>query len=83
MFIIRLQDDEESFHTSPVGVNQLINICCFRFKVLAQQYKAMYPTLEIDTEGELVKLQVTEIKQKKNTSESFKFSSLHKHFDVA
>uniref|UniRef100_A0AAQ6ADR9 Adenylosuccinate synthetase n=1 Tax=Amphiprion ocellaris TaxID=80972 RepID=A0AAQ6ADR9_AMPOC len=27
-----------------------------RYKVLAQQYKAMYPTLEIDIEGELVKL---------------------------
>lgn len=32
--------------------------------MLAQQYKAMYPTLEIDREGELVKLKVTEVKQK-------------------
>lgn len=32
--------------------------------MLAQQYKAMYPTLEIDIEGELVKLKVTEVKQK-------------------
>lgn len=36
----------------------------FRYKVLAQQYKAMYPTLEIDIDGELVKLKVTEVKQK-------------------
>ena len=27
-----------------------------RFKVLANQYKAIYPTLEIDIEGELKKL---------------------------
>lgn len=26
--------------------------------MLAQQYKSMYPTLEIDIEGELVKLKV-------------------------
>ncbi len=32
--------------------------------MLAQQYKAMYPTLEIDIEGELVKLKVLKIKQK-------------------
>lgn len=32
--------------------------------MLAQQYKAMYPTLELDIEGELVKLKVIEGKQK-------------------
>lgn len=37
---------------------------CFRYKALAQQYKAMYPTLEIDIDGELVKLKVTEVTQK-------------------
>lgn len=31
----------------------------FRFKVLANQYKAIYPTLEIDIEGELEKLKVS------------------------
>lgn len=30
--------------------------------MLAQQYKAMYPTLEIDVEGELVKLKVKDVK---------------------
>lgn len=30
-----------------------------RYKVLAHQYKAMYPTLEIDIEGELLRLKVT------------------------
>lgn len=30
-----------------------------RFKVLANQYKAIYPTLEIDIEGELKKLKVS------------------------
>lgn len=34
-------------------------ICFFlRFKVLANQYKSIYPTLEIDIEGELQKLKV-------------------------
>lgn len=37
-------------------------IGCYRYKMLAQQYKAMYPTLEIDVEGELVKLKVKDIK---------------------
>lgn len=32
---------------------------CFRFKVLANQYKAIYPTLKIDIEGELEKLKVS------------------------
>lgn len=31
----------------------------FRFKVLANQYKAIYPTLKIDIEGELEKLKVS------------------------
>lgn len=31
----------------------------FRFKVLANQYKAVYPTLKIDIEGELEKLKVS------------------------
>ena len=30
-----------------------------RYKVLAHQYKAMYPTLEIDIEGELSRLKVS------------------------
>lgn len=34
----------------------VVNVC--RYKVLAQQYKAMYPTLEIDIKGELAKLKV-------------------------
>lgn len=33
--------------------------CCSRYKLLAQEYKAMYPTLETDVEGELLKLKVT------------------------
>ena len=33
----------------------------FRYKVLAQQYKSMYPTLEIDVEGELLRLKVPEV----------------------
>lgn len=36
-------------------------VCRSRYKMLAQQYKAMYPTLETDVEGELLKLKVTEI----------------------
>ncbi len=62
MFLISLHDDVESYHTGPADV-KLIDVDCFRFKGLAQQYKAMYPTLEIDTEGELAKLQVIENKQ--------------------
>lgn len=31
-----------------------------RYKVLAQQYRDMYPTLEIDVDGELVRLKVTQ-----------------------
>lgn len=38
--------------------SKLISAVYYRYKVLAQQYKAMYPTLEIDIEGELVKLKV-------------------------
>lgn len=34
-------------------------VCRSRYKMLAQQYKAMYPTLETDVEGELLKLKVT------------------------
>lgn len=41
--------------------SKLISVTCYRYKVLAQQYKAMYPTLEIDIEGELVKLKVIQI----------------------
>lgn len=43
----------------------------YRYKVLAQQYKAMYPTLEIDIEGELVKLKVLEIKNIKVFTDGF------------
>lgn len=55
--------------------SKLINVACYRYKVLAQQYKAMYPTLEIDIEGELVKLKVIKILLK-NVSRSIKLSSL-------
>lgn len=47
-------------------------VCRSRYKMLAQQYKAMYPTLETDVEGELLKLKVTrrflENKKKKKNS---------------
>lgn len=53
---------------------ELINVACYRYKVLAQQYKAMYPTLEIDIEGELVKLKVIKI-QHKNIFRNIKLPS--------
>lgn len=37
---------------------RFVMIYCCRYKVLAQQYKAMYPTLDIDIDGELIKLKV-------------------------
>lgn len=45
-------------------LSNLISVACCRYKVLAQQYKAMYPTLEIDIEGELVKLKVIQLNRK-------------------
>ena len=36
----------------------MIYLFFLRFKVLANQYKSIYPTLEIDIEGELQKLKV-------------------------
>uniref|UniRef100_A0A673C6S8 Adenylosuccinate synthetase n=1 Tax=Sphaeramia orbicularis TaxID=375764 RepID=A0A673C6S8_9TELE len=50
-----------------------------RYKVLAQQYKAMYPTLEIDIEGELVKLKdyVERIKPMVRDGVHFMYEALH------
>lgn len=38
--------------------NELIGRCSSRYKVLAKQYKSMYPTLKMDVDGELAKLKV-------------------------
>uniref|UniRef100_A0A672JMA9 Adenylosuccinate synthetase isozyme 2 n=1 Tax=Salarias fasciatus TaxID=181472 RepID=A0A672JMA9_SALFA len=50
-----------------------------RFKVLAQQYKSMYPTLEIDVEGELVKLKtyVEQIKPMVRDGVHYMYEALH------
>uniref|UniRef100_A0A8C4I947 Adenylosuccinate synthetase n=1 Tax=Dicentrarchus labrax TaxID=13489 RepID=A0A8C4I947_DICLA len=50
-----------------------------RYKVLAQQYKAMYPTLEIDIEGELVKLKdyVERIKPMVRDGVHYMYEALH------
>ncbi|XP_026164322.1 adenylosuccinate synthetase isozyme 2 isoform X1 [Mastacembelus armatus] len=50
-----------------------------RFKVLAQQYKAMYPTLEIDIEGELVKLKdyVEQLKPMVRDGVHYMYEALH------
>ncbi|MED6258035.1 Adenylosuccinate synthetase isozyme 2, partial [Ataeniobius toweri] len=50
-----------------------------RYKVLAQQYKAMYPTLEIDIEGELVKLKdyVEQLKPMVRDGVHFMYEALH------
>uniref|UniRef100_A0AAQ5XES8 Adenylosuccinate synthetase n=1 Tax=Amphiprion ocellaris TaxID=80972 RepID=A0AAQ5XES8_AMPOC len=50
-----------------------------RYKVLAQQYKAMYPTLEIDIEGELVKLKdyVEQIKPMVRDGVHYMYEALH------
>lgn len=45
-------------------------VACYRYKVLARQYKSMYPTLEIDIEGELDRLKVIKTKQKKTFLET-------------
>lgn len=47
---------------TPTGNWSRLMVCCSRYKMLAQQYKAMYPTLETDVEGELLKLKVTHSK---------------------
>lgn len=66
VFLISLQHDVVWYHTSPVGNSwQIINVACYRYKALAQQYKGMYPTLEIDIEGELIKLKVILKKEEK------------------
>ncbi|MEQ2215602.1 Adenylosuccinate synthetase isozyme 2 [Xenoophorus captivus] len=51
----------------------------YRYKVLAQQYKAMYPTLEIDIEGELVKLKdyVEQLKPMVRDGVHFMYEALH------
>ncbi|XP_034407696.1 adenylosuccinate synthetase isozyme 2 [Cyclopterus lumpus] len=50
-----------------------------RYKVLAKQYKAMYPTLEIDIEGELTKLKdyVQRIKPMVRDGVHFMYEALH------
>ncbi|XP_056148336.1 adenylosuccinate synthetase isozyme 2 isoform X2 [Lampris incognitus] len=50
-----------------------------RYKVLAQQYKDMYPTLEIDIEGELVKLKdyVERIKPMVRDGVHYMYEALH------
>uniref|UniRef100_A0A667YWE0 Adenylosuccinate synthetase n=1 Tax=Myripristis murdjan TaxID=586833 RepID=A0A667YWE0_9TELE len=50
-----------------------------RYKVLAQQYKAMYPTLEIDIDGELVKLKdyVERIKPMVRDGVHYMYEALH------
>uniref|UniRef100_A0A3Q4AZ54 Adenylosuccinate synthetase n=1 Tax=Mola mola TaxID=94237 RepID=A0A3Q4AZ54_MOLML len=50
-----------------------------RYKVLAKQYKAMYPTLEIDIEGELVKLKnyVEQIKPMVRDGVHYMYEALH------
>uniref|UniRef100_A0A3Q2QYN4 Adenylosuccinate synthetase n=1 Tax=Fundulus heteroclitus TaxID=8078 RepID=A0A3Q2QYN4_FUNHE len=50
-----------------------------RYKVLAQQYKAMYPTLEINIEGELVRLKdyVEQLKPMVRDGVHFMYEALH------
>uniref|UniRef100_A0A3Q3G630 Adenylosuccinate synthetase n=1 Tax=Labrus bergylta TaxID=56723 RepID=A0A3Q3G630_9LABR len=50
-----------------------------RYKVLAQQYKSIYPTLEIDKEGELVKLKdyVERIKPMVRDGVHYMYEALH------
>uniref|UniRef100_W5NE90 Adenylosuccinate synthetase n=1 Tax=Lepisosteus oculatus TaxID=7918 RepID=W5NE90_LEPOC len=50
-----------------------------RFKVLAQQYKSMYPTLEIDIDGELAKLKIymEKIKPMVQDGVYFMYQALH------
>lgn len=55
----------------------VVNVC--RYKVLAQQYKAMYPTLEIDIKGELAKLKdyVERIKPMVRDGVHYMYEALH------
>ncbi|XP_054655509.1 adenylosuccinate synthetase isozyme 2 [Dunckerocampus dactyliophorus] len=50
-----------------------------RYKVLAQQYQAMYPSLQIDVEGELVKLKayVEQIKPMVRDGVHYMYEALH------
>ncbi|CAL8362939.1 unnamed protein product [Boreogadus saida] len=50
-----------------------------RYKVLAQQYKSMYPTLEIDMEGELLRLKdyVQRVKPMVRDGVHFMYEALH------
>uniref|UniRef100_A0A8C4SQP0 Adenylosuccinate synthetase n=1 Tax=Erpetoichthys calabaricus TaxID=27687 RepID=A0A8C4SQP0_ERPCA len=50
-----------------------------RFKVLAKEYKSMYPTLEIDVEGELAKLKiyVERVKPMVKDGVYFMYEALH------
>uniref|UniRef100_A0A8C5AHP6 Adenylosuccinate synthetase n=1 Tax=Gadus morhua TaxID=8049 RepID=A0A8C5AHP6_GADMO len=50
-----------------------------RYKVLAQQYKSMYPTLEIDVEGELLRLKdyVQRVKPMVRDGVHFMYEALH------
>ncbi|KAF1375556.1 hypothetical protein PFLUV_G00221420 [Perca fluviatilis] len=50
-----------------------------RYKALAQQYKGMYPTLEIDIEGELIKLKnyVERIKHMVRDGVHYMYEALH------
>ncbi|KAG7462970.1 hypothetical protein MATL_G00190400 [Megalops atlanticus] len=50
-----------------------------RYKILAQQYKSMYPTLEVDIDGELEKLQVyvDRIKPMVRDGVYFMYEALH------
>lgn len=50
---------ENGIKPALLEINQNLSFCCCcRYNILAKQYKAMYPTLEIDIEGELTKLKV-------------------------
>uniref|UniRef100_A0A8C5AJH2 Adenylosuccinate synthetase n=1 Tax=Gadus morhua TaxID=8049 RepID=A0A8C5AJH2_GADMO len=50
-----------------------------KYKVLAQQYKSMYPTLEIDVEGELLRLKdyVQRVKPMVRDGVHFMYEALH------
>ncbi|KAG7259805.1 hypothetical protein CRUP_032762, partial [Coryphaenoides rupestris] len=50
-----------------------------RYKVLAQQYKSMYPTLEIDIDGELIKLKdyVERVQPMVRDGVHFMYEALH------
>lgn len=57
MIVVQLQPFTEAGYQRK-DKNLLIGCCSSRYKVLAKQYKSMYPTLEMDVDGELAKLKV-------------------------